>query len=147
MNKTWPDYSCYWFLNNKNVHDYSYLKSKDDTLYVGRGIHTTAVSLAYKMGAKFIILIGCDMNTLAGHHHANPQDIQLHGLSEKEVYREYFLNLAEIQKKLTNTSIFSMSPFFGIGYENEHFILLGKTPRNIKPIDISEYQRDKVDFS
>lgn len=152
-----PHDLIYWFDNNKNIFDYSYLTSKDDTLYVGRGIQTAALCLAAKMGFKTAILVGCDMCYLGPennrHHHFNDQPIQLHGLSPEEVYTEYYTNTAIVRYKLKKAyemETLSMSPFLGLGHhERDYRRLCGEydLPSITTGEDISKYNREKPDFT
>ena len=148
-----PHEEIYWFENNKDIFDYSYLyPGKVDVLYVGHGIQTGALSLAAKMGFKNIFMVGCDMCSLGREHHFHPQNIQFHGLSPQEVYNEYYANTAMVRFKIKEkfkVNIFTLSPFLGLGHENRDYRRLKKEydlPDIPNPKDVSEYQRKRPDF-
>ncbi len=153
---TEPHDQIYWFENNKEVFDYEYLLGTDETLYVGRGIQTGALSLAAKMGFKTAILVGCDMCYLGPdngrHHHFDDQPIQFHGLSPKEVYTEYYSNTAMVRYKLKKAygmETLSMSPFIGLDHHNRDYRRLCEEydlPSIAPAKDISNYTRRKPDF-
>src|SRR5688572_652999 len=61
------DKDFYIFNNNNNLKNFDYIhpeKRGENDLYVGAGIHTGAMHLAALMGAKNIILVGCDFGSL-----------------------------------------------------------------------------------
>lgn len=140
--------SFYFFQNNKDVKDFEYLHTTDDTLYVGRGIHTAALCLASKMGASTAVLVGVDMGTVSDQHHVSGQPVRFHGIAPVDAYREYYINAREIRKRL-NINILTISPYLGLCNNDEEFKFLLKE-KNLcpfsKPTDESQYQRDKVDF-
>lgn len=137
-----PD--IYWFSNNENVKDYKYLTSTDNTLYVGRGIHTAALCLASKMGVSYAVLVGVDMNSVRGSHHVTDQSVRFHGLPPKEVYKEYYLNAVEVRNRLS-IKILNLTSLIGLGYtEDETSLLLPLCQE--KPKDDSAYRRSSLDF-
>lgn len=141
----------YWFNNQTNVHNYAHLTCKSDNLYVGRGIHTSALSLASKMGVSYAILVGIDFNHVGGDHHATAQSVRFHGLPPSEVYREYYLNFCKIRELLKNKlQIVSMLPFCGLHRSHEEYEkLLELTGEEKLPQakDDSKYKRKGVDFT
>lgn len=143
------DPNVYVFQNNKELHDYTPLTSSDNRLYCGRGIQATAMCLAAKMGCKTAILVGCDMNSLGGDHHAHKQHVRRHGLSPQDIYDEYYECSAIVRDKLTShygIRFYTLSPFLGLGRENEDyerlkkFHDLGGFP---EPEDTSRYVRER----
>ena len=117
----------YFFQNNKDVKDFEYLYTTNDTLYVGRGIHTGAMSLAAKLGATMVVLVGCDFFSIRNQHHATNQHTQFHGLDPIAVYREYYYNARQVRTRLTEKypiDFLSMSPFLGVHYEEDFEFLL-----------------------
>jgi len=143
--------SYYFFQNNKDVKNFEYCFTKDDTLYVGRGIHTAAMVLAAKMGVKWVFLCGCDLCPLGGDHHATNQTVQFHGLSFESVYKEYYLNARLVRKNLAKQykiDFLSVNPFISNYIEEDYNYLIKeqrlKKLNNVK--DVSEYSRNHVDF-
>lgn len=113
----------YLFESNSDVHDFSLVETPEAAkLYLGRGIHTTAVHLAALMGAKVIYLYGVDCTSFKTLHHGHQQHVQFYGLNPKDTYREYYENLVILRKLLWNKyrcHIVSVTPFAGIGYHDE----------------------------
>jgi len=140
------------FTSNKDLHDYSPLTSEDNRLYCGRGIQATAMCLAAKMGCKTAILVGCDMNSFGGDHHAHEQHVRRHGLSPQDIYDEYYECSSIVRDKLTDhygIRFYTLSPFLGLGRETEDYERLKKF-HNLdgfpEPEDTSGYVRER-DYS
>jgi len=142
----------YFFKNNKDVTNFSNINDVN-TLYVGRGIHTGGMDLAAKLGAKFVILVGCDMDSFGNQHHATTENTNFHGLPWQAVYREYYYNARHLrsllEKKYMEIAFLSMNPFIG-SFLNEDFEYQIKELGLKKfetPIDTSQYIRPGVDFT
>lgn len=82
-------------------------------LYLWTSISQTAVNLAANMGAKNIILVGCDNCALSGNHHAHNQHTLWKGADPDDRYMQYYLGLKEVRKSLfkRNVNLLSIGPF------------------------------------
>lgn len=123
----------------------------EDTLFIGRGVQQTAMDLAVRLGARTIILVGCDMTDLGGDHHGHDQHVQFHGLDAVAVYAEYRAftrharDLIFEQHKIPT---FTLSPFVGINDAHEdydHLVKRRNFPQLPKPKDVSQYNRKGTD--
>lgn len=173
LSKNYPatlDRHIYWFKNNKSIHDYNYLNVEaGETLYVGRGIATGACCLAAKMGARIVVLIGCDMSTIhpkvdsrgnlsdSGgcqiddtqtnniYYQSISNKVNFNGLSPEQVTKEYYLSLSEVRRRLEGKlQIMSLSPFSCPEYWKEEYLEYKKEPPPTLE-DGSKYTRD-LDF-
>lgn len=92
-------------------------------LYVWSSISQTGAHLAATLGAKNIILVGCDNMALIGNHHAHAQHTRWKGVSPDERYRQYYEGLAEVREALRTRGVnmFSMTPFVTLGAPAEDF--------------------------
>lgn len=138
----------YIFNNNNNPEDFLYFKDlKNFTLYVGRGIQTGAIHLACLMGAKYIVLIGCDMCSLDNEHHGHKQHTEFHGHSPNNVYNEYYyytVKCRELAKKLFNAEVITLTPFIGlknIDEDYKHIKKVNKISNLSAPKNIEIHER------
>lgn len=85
----------------------------DNFLYLWTSISQSAVNLAANMGAKNIILVGCDNCALADNHHAHEQHTYWKGEDPSIRYMQYYEGLAEMRSVLLGRGInlVSVSPF------------------------------------
>lgn len=85
----------------------------DTFLYLWTSISQTAVNLAANMGAKNIILVGCDNCALSGNHHAQNQHTLWKGADPDDRYMQYYLGLKEVRNVLHSKgiSVLSLTPF------------------------------------
>ena len=123
------------FVNSEDFNVFSQ-GSKENQLYVGRGIHTGAIHLACILGAKYIILVGCDFCALDGYHHSLDQHTEFHGKKPQDVYNEYYLyadKCRRLAKQYWNAEIFSMSPLLGL-IDNVDVHILTKQ-KNLPPLE------------
>lgn len=90
-------------------------KRPKDTLYLGEGVQTTAMDLAARLGAKFIVLVGCDACCLEGDYHAHDQHVRWVGRQPDEQYLLYRNSTAAVRHQLraAGVSVMSLSPFIG----------------------------------
>lgn len=84
-----------------------------DMLYQWSSISQTAANLAANMGARNVILVGCDNCSLGGNHHAHSQHTKWMGKEPDERYLQYYEGLAEIRAALRErgVNLVSLSPF------------------------------------
>lgn len=80
-------------------------KPTEDFLYLWTSISQSAVNLAANMGAKNIILVGCDNSSLADNHHAHVQHTLWKGEDPHVRYMQYYEGLAEIRAVLRTRSV------------------------------------------
>jgi hypothetical protein len=85
----------------------------DEYLYLWTSISQTAVNLAANMGAKNIILVGCDNCALLENHHAQDQHTLWKGADPNDRYMQYYLGLREVRTALKDRGInvLSLNPF------------------------------------
>ncbi len=91
-------------------------KPSGDNLYQWSSISQTAVHLAANMGAKTIILVGCDNGSLLGNHHAHQQHTRWKGVEPEHRYRQYYDGLVEVRQALRErgVDVISMTPFVSL---------------------------------
>lgn len=85
----------------------------DEFLYLWTSISQTAVNLAANMGARNIVLVGCDNCALLGNHHAHNQHTLWKGADPDDRYMQYYLGLKEVRGALMRrgVNLLSISPF------------------------------------
>lgn len=113
----------------------------ENCLYLWSSISQSAVNLASNMGAKNIILVGCDNSALAGNHHAHEQHTLWKGVDPNDRYREYYEGLAEMRPILAErgVNLISLNPFLKLDAPEMDFSRLCKEqsqPELIKNEDI-----------
>ena len=84
-----------------------------DMLYQWSSISQTAANLAANMGARNVILVGCDNCSLGGNHHGHQQHTKWLGEPAEMRYRQYYDGLVEVRAALRErgVSLMSLSPF------------------------------------
>lgn len=92
------------------------LKPHPEKLYLWTSISQSAMNLAANLGAKNIILIGCDNGALAGNHHAHDQHTMWKGESPEVRYMHYYEGVAEVRSALRSrgVNVINMNPFVKI---------------------------------
>jgi len=136
-----------------SVKDFTLCTKTPGHLYVGRGIHTSAMVLAAHMGCKLVCMLGIDCGSIGDRHHGHKQHVQFHGLEPDQVYNEYYENAVKVREVLWNkyqTAFMSMSPFIGLysaDQDVQHLSGLYPVMYNMDgiPHDTSTYKRRKVD--
>ncbi|NDJ18750.1 hypothetical protein [Myxacorys almedinensis] len=95
----------------------------DDRLYMWSSISQAGVNLAANLGAKNIILVGCDNCALGGNFYAHKQHVQWVGAKPNHRYQQYYDGLAEIRPVLKERGInlISLSPFLSLAHLEEDF--------------------------
>jgi hypothetical protein len=119
----------------------------DDILYIGEGIQCTAIDLLARMGAKTIILVGCDMTDIGGEYHGHDQHTRWLGQTPAEQYALYRKTTARVRSVLRDrfgVSVLTLSPFIGLKGAEEDYGRL-KIELKLKPLpkpkDVSPYRR------
>jgi hypothetical protein len=89
------------------------LKPHPEKLYLWTSISQSALNLAANMGAKNIILVGCDNGAIGENHHAHVQHTMWKGESPDVRYMQYYEGVAEVRAALRSRGInvLSMNPF------------------------------------
>ena len=92
-------------------------------LYLWTSISQSAVNLATNMGARNVILCGCDNAAIGQNHHAHGQHTMWKGEDPERRYHQYYEGLLEMRAVLRNrgVSLLSMSPFLKLDAFEEDF--------------------------
>lgn len=112
-------------------------------LYQWSSISQTAANLAANMGARNVILVGCDNCSLLDNHHSHQQHTKWLGDDPDDRYEQYYEGLVEVRAALRErgVNLMSMSPFLKLDDPERDFSLLcdelGR-PRLLKGRDISD---------
>ena len=98
-------------------------KPTENYLYLWTSISQAGVSLAANMGAKNIILIGCDNCSLLANHHSHNQHTYWKGADPNFRYRGYYEGLAEVRTALRErgVNLLSLTPFLSLANPEEDF--------------------------
>ncbi|PSB06375.1 hypothetical protein C7B62_23005 [Pleurocapsa sp. CCALA 161] len=125
-------------------------KPTENYLYFWGSISNAGVCLAANMGAKNVILIGCDNCSLLANHHAHNQHVRWKGVNPNQRYRQYYEALAEVRTELRTrgVNILSLTPFVNLAKPEEDFVRLCQEldqPKLIENnVDISPRIRQKI---
>jgi len=95
----------------------------EDYLYNWSSISQAGVNLAANLGARNIILVGCDNCALAENHHAQRQHTRWKGVEPGHRYRQYREGLAELRVALRGRGVrlISLTPFLGLDSAEEEY--------------------------
>lgn len=87
-----------------------------EKLYLWTSISQSAMNLAANMGAKNIILVGCDNGALGGNHHAHDQHTMWKDESPEVRYMQYYEGVAEVRAALRKrgVNVINMNPFMKV---------------------------------
>ncbi len=113
-----------------------------DSLYVWSSIAQTGANLAANLGARNVILVGCDNGPMGGNDHADGQHTRWKGSSPYHRYEQYYEGMAEVRGVLRERGInvFSLQPFLGVAHLDRDFERLCKElgrPVLLESVDIS----------
>ena len=113
-----------------------------DYLYQWSSISQTAVNLAANMGAKNVILVGCDNCALLENHHAHDQHTRWKGADPQDRYRQYHEGLCEVRLALRErgVNLVSMTPFLSLldpEAEFQHLCAALGAPTYVGNVDLS----------
>jgi hypothetical protein len=97
-----------------------------DNLYVWSSIAQTGANLAANLGARNIILAGCDNAPLMDNHHAHAQHTRWKGVAPEHRYQQYYEGMAEVRATLRErgVNLVSLQPFLGITHFEADFMRL-----------------------
>lgn len=95
----------------------------DDFLYLWTSIAQTGANFAANLGARNIIMVGCDNTALGGNYHATAQHTRWLGASPDTRYEQYYAGLAEVRAALRDrgVNLVSLSPTITLGTPDEDF--------------------------
>lgn len=139
------DPDCYVFHTSYDIK--AVTARPTDTLYLGEGVQTCAMDLAARMGARYIVLVGCDGGSLDGDFHAHDQHVKWLGMKADDQYALYRQSTAEVREALrpAGVSVMSLTPFIGVAGAAEDYARL-KAELRLDPLpppkDTSGYVRD-----
>lgn len=122
-----------------------------DVLFLGEGVQTTAMDLAARMGARSVVLVGCDAKSLGGDFHAHDQHVRWLGQRPADQYALYREDTARVRAFLRRLGVpvMTLSPFIGVDAGEEDYLRLRdelgleKLPA---PKDVSPYRRNLKQF-
>lgn len=115
----------------------------EDHLYQWSSISQTAMNLAANMGARSIILVGCDNCALEGDHHARAQHTKWMGKDPEYRYLQYYEGVREVRDALAERGIpvLSLTPFVKLddpALDFRHLCEVQGKPRQVgSTVDIS----------
>ena len=114
----------------------------DNFLYLWTSISQSAVNLAANMGAKNIILVGCDNCALADNHHAHEQHTYWKGEDPNIRYMQYYEGLAEMRAVLRDRGInlVSVAPFLKLdqpAMDFERLCMEQEKPKSVHGPDLT----------
>jgi hypothetical protein len=112
-----------------------------DFLYLWTSISQSAVNLAANMGAKNIILVGCDNASLADNHHAHEQHTLWKGVDPNHRYMQYYEGLAEMRSVLRTrgVNLVALNPFLKLDQPEMDFARMCEElerPKHVQNKDI-----------
>jgi hypothetical protein len=98
----------------------------ENNLYVWSSISQPAMNLAANMGARNVILIGCDNASIGKNSHSHAQHTRWKGVRPDKRYYQYYEGAAEVRTALheRGVNVISMNPFVSLGHYDEDFIKL-----------------------
>lgn len=119
-------------------------KPTDNYLYNWSSISQTAVNFAANLGAKNIILVGCDNCSLLNNHHSHKQHTRWKGVDPNQRYQQYYEGLVEVRSTLREreVNLLSLTPFVSLSNIEKDFEFQCqelKQPKFINNFDISQF--------
>lgn len=90
-----------------------WVRHPSENLYVWSSISQTALNLAANMGARTVVLVGCDNCSLNDNHHGHLQHTKWLGAAPERRYEQYYEGLAEVRAVLRErgVDVVSLTPF------------------------------------
>jgi hypothetical protein len=119
------------------------LHPNPDKLYLWTSISQSAMNLAANMGAKNIILVGCDNGAIDGNHHAHDQHTMWKGESPDVRYMQYYEGVAEVRAtlRMRGVNVVNMNPFLKVDGPSMDFERLARETGVEKFIENKDIQR------
>ena len=95
-------------------------------LYVWSSIAQAGVNLAANLGARNVILVGCDNCSLSGNHHAHAQHTRWKGVEADHRHAQYYEGMAEVRAVMRErgVQVLSLTPFLGLDTFRDDFMRL-----------------------
>jgi hypothetical protein len=95
-------------------------------LYLWSSIAQAAACLAANLGARNIVLVGCDNGSLLGNHHAHEQHSRWKGVFPEHRYQQYYEGMAEVRAalRIRGVNLVSLNPFLKIDAPDRDFARL-----------------------
>ena len=95
----------------------------ENQLYVWSSIAQTGVNLAANLGARNVVLVGCDHCSLSGNHHAHAQHTRWKGAEPDHRYGQYYEGMAEVRAVMRKRGVhvLSLTPFLGLDSFRDDF--------------------------
>lgn len=114
----------------------------ENNLYVWSSISQAGANLAANMGAKNVILVGCDNMALLNNHHSHHQHTRWKGVDPSVRYNQYYEGLVEVRAALRErgVNLLSMNPFLSLSDLEKDFRTLCaemQVPEEITNADVS----------
>ncbi|WP_430434141.1 hypothetical protein [Methyloversatilis sp.] len=119
------------------------LNPHPEKLYLWTSISQSAMNLAANMGARNIILVGCDNGAIGENHHAHDQHTMWKGESPDIRYMQYYEGVAEVRAALRKrgVNVVTMNPFVKIDGADMDFERLCAETGNAKFIHNQDIPR------
>lgn len=123
-----------------------------DHLYQWSSISQTAANLAANLGAKNVILVGCDNCALLENHHARTHHTKWLGAEPERRYLQYYEGLVEVRRALheRGVNLLSLTPLLKLDDPERDFSTLCDDlaqPLHVRPgEDISEIDHPRRFF-
>ena len=120
----------------------------EDLLYLYSSVSQTAANLAANMGAKNVILVGCDNCALNENHHAHDQHTMWKEASPEYRYQQYYDGLVEVRASLRKrgVNLLSLTPFMALNKAGKDFSLLCKELEKPEFIDNKDITHEMTDL-
>lgn len=124
----------------------------DDKLYVWSSIAQTGANLAANMGARNVILVGCDNGPMGQNHHSHYQHTRWKGADPAKRYLQYREGIAEVRLHLRDrgVNVVSLQPFLGVSNFEEDFARLCdelERPHVVPTVDLAADDTDAARVS
>ncbi len=121
-------------------------KPTGEFLYLWSSIAQSAMNLAANMGARNVIMIGCDNMALLGNHHAHAQHTFWKGEAPDVRYAQYEEGIMEVRTALLQrgVNVMSLTPFVSLSRPDADFQRLCEDlerPSFIENEDITSHAR------
>jgi hypothetical protein len=95
----------------------------EDFLYLWTSIAQTGANFAANLGARNVIMVGCDNTALGGNYHATAQHTRWLGAAPDTRYQQYYEGLAEVRAALRDrgVNLVSLAPTITLGDPDHDF--------------------------
>lgn len=92
-------------------------------LYIWSSVAQAGANLAANLGAKNVILVGCDNCAILSNHHSHMQHTRWNGVEPEHRYQQYREGLVEVRTALRTrgVNLLSLNPFMGLAEVERDF--------------------------